>query len=110
MESAFLTTDLGTKLMLQREDSERVKKICANRFQERLFELYPAFPDLASQAQDRIQSLGGSDVQLQGGRLMKLLRPVIGWKGVRQIQQWIYRCGWQQILKRKTDKRLAKFN
>jgi GT2 family glycosyltransferase len=110
MESAFLTTELGTQLLLRREDSERVRKICADRFQERLFEFYPAFPDLASQAQNRIQSLGGSTLQLQGGRFMKLLRPVIGWKGVRRIQQWVYRCGWQQILKHKTDKRLAKFN
>ena len=57
MESAFLTTDLGTKLLLQREDSQRVRRICADRWQMWLFEFFPAFKDLAASAEEKIKAL-----------------------------------------------------
>jgi GT2 family glycosyltransferase len=109
MESALLTTQLGTDLLLAREDSPRVRKICADRYQQWLFCFYPAFADLADQAQSRILSLGGSSLHLQGGRLLQTLRPLIGWKGVRWLQQIAYRYGWKAILRHKATQRLSKF-
>ncbi len=107
MESALLTTQLGTDMLLQRDSSATVRRICANRFQQWLFQFYPAFPDLAETASGRINELGGSDLQLQGGRILRMLLPVIGWKRVRQIQNWVYSRGWQHALRRKQAKRLA---
>jgi hypothetical protein len=107
MESALLTTQLGTDMLLQRDSSANVRRICANRFQQWLFQFYPAFPDLAETASGRINELGGSDLQLQGGRILRMLLPVIGWKRVRQIQNWVYSRGWQHALRRKQAKRLA---
>lgn len=108
MESAFLTTDLGTRALLARENSQRTRKIAADRFQSWLFHFYPGFPGLVDAAEERIAELGGSALQLQGGRLMTLLIPLIGWKRVRSLQDFAYRSGWQRVLSAKTRKRLAK--
>ncbi|MCX7386114.1 MAG: glycosyltransferase family 2 protein [Planctomycetales bacterium] len=109
MESAFLTTDLGTRALLQREDSPRIRRIAADRFQAWLFQFYPQFPDLVKAAAARIQELGGSSVQMNGGRLLKLLQPLIGWKGVRRLQAVAYGCGWQHVLRWKAGQRKARF-
>ena len=109
MESAFLTTELGTQLLIQRENSDRIRTICADRFQQWLFQFYPQFPDLVEQTQARIEDFGGSDLQLAGGRLAAVLRPLIGWKGVRRLQQCVYQLGWRRILRFKSGKRLAQF-
>ena len=106
MESAFLTTDLGTRLLLERENSERIRKIAADRFQSWLFQFYPKFPDLVSAAEARIEELGGSSLQLCGGQLLKVLQPLMGWKGVRQLQTLAYQCGWNRVLAAKSRKRL----
>lgn len=109
MQSAFLTTELGTGLLMQHQDTAEIRRICADRWKSWLFEFYPEFPDLAKAAEAKIESLGGSQRKLQGGRLLKLLRPVIGWKGVRQIQSVLYRFGWQRVLEYKARKRLSRF-
>jgi len=106
MESAFLTTDLGTRLLLERENSERIREIAADRFQSWLFQFYPKFPDLVSAAQARIEELGGSSLPMRGGRLLKLLQPIVGWKGVRQLQSLARRCGWDRVLAAKARKRV----
>ena len=109
MESAFLTTDLGTRSLLRHENSERIRRVSADRFQQWLFQFYPEFPDLVEAAEDRIREFGGSDLQMGGGRLLKLLKPIIGWKAVRRLQMIAYRCGWSAILSRKNRIRTSKF-
>jgi glycosyltransferase involved in cell wall biosynthesis len=106
MESALLTTQLGTALLLERENSGRIRRLAADRFQSWLFQFYPQFPDLANMAEERIRELGGSTVRLKGGRLLEILLPVLGWKGVRQLQTFAYRYGWSGILRRKAQNRL----
>ena len=46
---------------------------------------------------------------MQGGKLMRTLRPFVGWKGVRRIQNFIYQVGWGAVLNYKNRKRLSKF-
>lgn len=110
MESAFLTTDLGTRALLDRENSARIRQIAADRFQSWLFHFYPDFPDLAKAAEGRISELGGSNLRMQGGQMLKLLQPVVGWKGVRHLQTLAYRYGWRRILDRKARQRLSKLD
>lgn len=107
MESALLTTDLGTQALLAREDSERIRHIAADRFQSWLFHFYPDFPDLAKAAEGRISELGGSNLRMQGGQMLKLLQPIVGWKGVRRLQTLAYRYGWRRMLDRKARQRLS---
>jgi hypothetical protein len=107
MESAWLTTEQGTRALLAREDSERIRRICADRFQTWLFEFYPGYPDLVQTTEQRIAELGGSQRQMSGGRLLRVLQPVIGWKGVRQLQESVGRFGWNHLRRWKARQRLA---
>ena len=86
-----------------------MRAVCADRFQQWLFCFYPEFPDLVRQAEARIKELGGSSLQMQGGRLLKVLRPLIGWKGVRRMQTYVRRFGWNKVLDRKSRQRLSEF-
>lgn len=110
MESAFLTTSLGADLLLARENSDRIRQICADRFQQWVFQFFPEFPDLAVEAEKKIASLGGSDVQMQGGRLFNLLNPLLGWRNVRRLQVIAYKYGWSRMLERKHARRLEALN
>ena len=110
MDSAFLTTQLGTQLLLARENSGRIRRIAADRFQSWLFQFYPRFPDLVIAAEARIHEMGGSSMPMRGGRLLELLMPIIGWKGIRRLQDVAYRCGWGNVLAHKSRKRLEKLS
>lgn len=105
-ESAYLTTLLGTRSLLQREDSPRIAQLCADRFQQWMFRFFPEFPDLVLQAEQQIQQLGGSRLQLQGGRLLHLLLPAIGWRNVRRLQVLAQRLGWHRVQHWKQQRRL----
>lgn len=107
MESALLTTQLGTEAILSRENSERTRRICADRYQSWLFRFYPDFPDLAEHAERKVAELGGSRLELSGGKLLKVLLPILGWKPVRKLQALAYRYGWQAVLRRKAQRRLG---
>jgi GT2 family glycosyltransferase len=99
MESALLTTQLGCNLLLQREDSPRVRRLCADRFQRWLYEFYPEFPDLALQAESAVASLGGSSVAFPGGAAGRGVSMLLGWKNTRCLQQVARRLGWSKILR-----------
>lgn len=108
MLAVSLTTESGCRALLAREDSLRIRQICANRWQEWLFRFYPDHPELAAAAQQRIVELGGSSLRMGGGRLQAMLEPLIGWRGVRRIQSLVYRCGWEVVLRRKAARRLQR--
>jgi glycosyltransferase involved in cell wall biosynthesis len=101
MESALLTTQLGTALLLERENSDRIRRIAADRFQSWLLQFYPQFPDLVALAEQHIRELGGSSLSLQGGRILQVLIPWIGWKAVRRLQMLACRFGWRRVQARK---------
>ncbi|HEY3854625.1 MAG TPA: glycosyltransferase family 2 protein [Verrucomicrobiae bacterium] len=98
MESAFLTTELGCRALLNRENSSRIRRICADRWQQWLYLFYPQYGDLAEAAEKQIATLGGSTIPLQGGRLLQGLLPVLGWKGVRRLQVASRKLGWNSVL------------
>ncbi|MCW3109865.1 MAG: glycosyl transferase family 2, partial [Segetibacter sp.] len=45
-ESILLATDLGCELLLKRENSAEMRRLCANRYQNWLYTIYPKHPDL----------------------------------------------------------------
>ena len=110
MASIFAATDMGTSLLLAIEDSPRIRKICADRFQKWLFRFYPEYPDIASETENKVKQLGGSSLEIQGGIILKILKPLIGWKGVRRLQAFIYKYGWNVVLKKKTASRMRKIH
>jgi len=107
MDSAFLTTKLGCDLLLQRENSDRIRRICADRYQMWLYQFFPEYPDLATQCELAVNELGGSERTIQGGRALQMLLPILGWKNVRRLQTMAYRYGWSSILKRKEADRVS---
>jgi hypothetical protein len=108
MLSAYQTTEGGCRALLAREDSERIRRICADRWQEWLFKFYPDHPELAAGAERQVAALGGSTRRMPGGRLQRTLVPVIGWRGVRRLQSLVYRSGWGAVLRWKARRRLAR--
>jgi glycosyltransferase involved in cell wall biosynthesis len=91
VESAFRSLIDGTQHLLDREDSLRTRRAAANMLQDFIYGYYPHHPDLRGKVQDRIQELGGSDLEPKGPPGFELLRPVLGWKLARQVQRFAER-------------------
>lgn len=106
MQSAYWTTESGCRALLDREDSGRIRRICANRWQGWLFRFYPRHQELARRAQAEVEALGGGSLRLPGGRVLRLLLPVVGWKAIRCAQELVYGCGWGAVLRWKARRRL----
>lgn len=104
-ESALLTTQLGCQLLTEREDSDRIRRLCADRFQRWAFDFYPEYPDLTRQAEQEAHRLGGSDLAFPGGALGRNLAGLLGWKTVRRLQQLAQQCGWKYIRAAKNRRR-----
>jgi hypothetical protein len=97
LESALLTTKLGCDLLLKREDSPRIRSICAARYKRWAYDFYPSHPDLCAEAEEYCQLLGGSSLSFPGGFIGKTLAKSMGWKNVRKLQRLSERLGWKQL-------------
>lgn len=106
MESAVNTTSSACANLLAHEDSPRIRKICADRWQRWAHQLYPDYPALAARSETEAEKLGGSSLTLEGGALLHLLLPFVGWKTIRRLQVTAYRSGWSRVLKWKARRRL----
>ena len=106
LESAYLTTLLGTRSLLLREDSLRIRRLCADRFQHWLYRFFPEHTDLVRDAEEQIRQLGGSQLKMQGGLVLQQLLPLLGWRNVRRLQVMAERLGWQRVQSWKRKRRL----
>jgi glycosyltransferase involved in cell wall biosynthesis len=98
MESAILATQLSVSYILSIENSPRARRVCADAYQVLVFSLYPQFPGLAKKAESKVQELGGSDMSVPGGRVLRKLSALVGWKLAKHIQQTIYRLGYLTLI------------
>ena len=85
-ESAILSTELGVESLLSFENSERVRKICADAFQNWVYETYPYEIDLYKKSKIMVKNLGGSDYKLGTGGITKILSNIFGWRVVRKVK------------------------
>jgi len=85
-ESAFLSTELGARALLNREDSPRTRQAAAINWQRLVYSAYPFVPDLVRQGEQQIRALGGCDLEIGGGRIFQTLRRAFGWKIARRAQ------------------------
>ncbi|MDF9798360.1 glycosyltransferase involved in cell wall biosynthesis [Catalinimonas alkaloidigena] len=99
MESAYLSTELGCQYILEKEDSQRTRKVCANIWQQRVFEFYPAFKDLVMKAEKHITNLDNPTVSLPAGPGLSLLSKLIGWKAAKTIHHFYYQKGFRPLFK-----------
>jgi glycosyltransferase involved in cell wall biosynthesis len=78
--AGFLATQLGCDLLLKADNSKEMKQLCANRYQQWIFRIYPLYPHLVSLFQNKVNELGGSNNQMEGGFFFLLLSKLFGWK------------------------------
>ena len=87
--SAFNSIAMGTQYLLQRENSGRVRKICADCFQDFIYAYYPSRMDLIYDAEQKVKQLGGSSAEFPSGSYAKALNRIIGWKLVKKMKIYV---------------------
>ena len=100
-QSALLTTELAMKTILNVENSERMRKLFADRFQSWIYQIYPRDKGIISKMKTHIQNLGGSQLKPQGGMLFRTLNTILPWTWVKQLQYIMHKTVWKPVLKYK---------
>jgi glycosyltransferase involved in cell wall biosynthesis len=95
VESACESLLLGTGHLLSRRNDSRARLACANVLQDFIYTYYPDHADLRAKVVQRIEELGGSDLQPSGPPRFEKLRKVVGWKLAKRIQLAVYRAGYK---------------
>ncbi|MCP4309296.1 MAG: glycosyltransferase family 2 protein [bacterium] len=93
LESAFLSISLGTRHLLNKEDSPQTRRACANIFQNFEYENYPFHADLRAKARKRVSEFGGADIVPVGPPGFHTLRRFMGWRLARRAQHAAERLG-----------------
>jgi len=97
LKSAFLSLELETSNLLDKEDNSRIRQVCATVLQRFIYEVYPDAPDLLQKAEAKVQEFGGSNIQPLGGPVFQFLASYIGWKKAKKIQKIFYQYGYIQL-------------
>lgn len=95
-ESSLLAIQLKTQYLLDVENNQYNRQVCADCFQRFIYLSYPQVPHLIQQARLAIQRLGGSYLKPTGSPLFERLSTLIGWQFAKQIQNTIYHLGYSQ--------------
>jgi hypothetical protein len=66
--------------LLERCNSPSAASACATHYQRFIFDAYPDMPDLVEAAERRVETLGGSNLQIGGGRAFQFIARAFGWK------------------------------
>lgn len=90
-KAAFLSTRLGCSYLLDAEKSNEMKLICANRYQEWIYRIYPKYPELIKKMEEQIQEWGGSTRVMDGGKFFRFLDNIFGWRYAKKIKFIFYR-------------------
>ncbi|RDV14862.1 glycosyltransferase family 2 protein [Pontibacter diazotrophicus] len=87
MESLLKSYQLVEKYILSLEVSSRAKLTIANMYQDFVYSNYIANPDLAALAERKVKELGGSELKLPGGTVLRCLSSLFGWKQALKIKK-----------------------
>jgi GT2 family glycosyltransferase len=93
-QSAFLSTKLGCSYLLAADDSDEMKRFCANRYQEWIYRIYPHYPALYKKFEYEVLLLCGSDKAMEGGKAFLFLQELFGWKTAKLVQLFFYKLGY----------------
>ena len=96
-EAALLSNDLGCQHLLAREDNARTRTLCADRYQEWLFIMYPTAPELEARLEDRIRHYGGSDRTMAGGSVFRFFCWLLGWRRTKRLKMSLERMGYRKL-------------
>ena len=84
--SAYRAIELSCDRLLARSASAEARAACAAHYQRFAYDVFPAAPELVARAEARVAALGGSDLELGGGRAFRTLSRCLGWKLARRCQ------------------------
>jgi hypothetical protein len=93
IESEHRSLILGTQHLLDYEDTPGTRRVVANTLQNFIHRRYPHYPELRARMKERIEELGGSDLEPSGPPGFEVLRPIVGWRLARRIQYFATRNG-----------------
>jgi glycosyltransferase involved in cell wall biosynthesis len=96
-EAAVLSTDLGCSYLLSKEDTSYTRQLCADRYKEWLFRIYPAHKELAALLETKIQELGGSNRTMEGGIVFRFLSVLFGWKKAKLLKGLLRKYGYRKL-------------
>ncbi|MDX2197108.1 MAG: glycosyltransferase family A protein [Cytophagales bacterium] len=87
--SAFNSVKLATEYLLQHDNSEDMRLICANCFQDLIYNAYPFHASVRQMCALQIRALGGSDFKFPSGGITRFLSAFIGWKATKLLKTWL---------------------
>ncbi len=96
-EAAILSTELACGYLLAAEDSPEMQALCADRYQEWCFRIYPRFPDIVKFLEEKVESHGGSRRQMEGGKLFQKMESLLGWKAAKRVKFFFYKIGYLRL-------------
>jgi len=85
LNSLFRSVELVLKNLQAADESARTRAACAEAWMRVAFEVYPAMPDLAAQAEAQAQALGGSTRPMPGSGRFQLAARFLGWRLARRL-------------------------
>lgn len=86
VKSAILSVQLATQQLLEKEDSERTRRVAANCLMNLAYEYELVYPELLRPITIKIKALGGSSVKYRSGKVVNLLTSIFGWKFAKRFQ------------------------
>jgi glycosyltransferase involved in cell wall biosynthesis len=95
--SALLSLELGTAALRGREDSPRVRRACADVFQEWAYAAYLEEPEVFRRLDAHVSALGGSSVRMAGGLAVRALARAVGWKLAKRVKVFAHRHGFGHV-------------
>jgi glycosyltransferase involved in cell wall biosynthesis len=101
--SALLSMELGTAALLERSGSAAARVACADVFQVLAFDAYLRDDQVARAAEQHADRLGGSQLRLGGGRLVRTVEQFAGWKRAKRVKSWAYYLGYGRIARTKAS-------
>lgn len=95
--SSFNSIARGAGAMLSRSHAADVRRACADLFQHLAYDAYLDAPAVSREAEARATELGGSDVELDGGAALRVLRQALGWKRAMRVKSAFYQFGYGRL-------------
>lgn len=100
-KDALESTRLGIDTILKMKHTANIKTLCANRYQEWVYRMYPDHLKLVELAEEQIKKLGDSNKKMDGGKVFIILRYLLGWKLAKRLQLKFYKMGYTPKKNRK---------
>jgi len=89
LRSNFLSISQSANYLLQKKDEAETRLLVANIWQGFVYESFLIDKAISQEAELIIQNLGGSNYEIPGGKVLKILSKLLGWKMAKNIQSLI---------------------